>query len=270
MNTIKSIFRRHSSFVNTLLVFLGLSLAAGALGPFGTFSLPPFSRYLYWLVCITLVGVQIIVVMGLLFRYEKTKGWHRYYVAVLSALLAAIPATMTVYGVNLWVSMGKTDINWVPLFFNVMALSLVINLPLSHRIQELFVPLPQFETEQSNLTIHDKSLPSDEIIRPDFRQLLGVNLPGTLLSVSSEDHYIRVCTTESSTLVLSRLSDAILKLSAFEGIQIHRSWWVAKEAVVRLKKQNGKWQLLLKNDNLVPVSRSRREDVKRWLGEIGD
>jgi len=53
-----------------------------------------------------------------------------------------------------------------------------------------------------------------------------------------------------------RISDAVRELSDAEGLQVHRSWWVAREGIGETKRQNGRRFLVLKNGETAPVSRS--------------
>ena len=53
-----------------------------------------------------------------------------------------------------------------------------------------------------------------------------------------------------------RLKDAMVLLRDYDGMQTHRSWWVAHDAVVKIVKDGRKTQLILSNDLTVPVSRS--------------
>ena len=52
-------------------------------------------------------------------------------------------------------------------------------------------------------------------------------------AVSAEDHYLRVHTSAGETMILMRLADAIRELAGLEGLQIHRSWWVARSGLRR-------------------------------------
>lgn len=92
--------------------------------------------------------------------------------------------------------------------------------------------------------------------------LLG-RLPDKLgrhvVALEAEDHYVRVHTDLGSTLVLARLSDAITDLGPIDGIRVHRSWWVRRDAV-RKVSPNGKGLLLrLSNGIDVPVSQAYKE-----------
>ena len=50
-------------------------------------------------------------------------------------------------------------------------------------------------------------------------------------AVEAEDHYLRLHTSKGQDLILMRLSDALDELEGIEGAQVHRSWWVARDAI---------------------------------------
>ncbi|WP_203290944.1 LytTR family DNA-binding domain-containing protein [Maricaulis parjimensis] len=77
-----------------------------------------------------------------------------------------------------------------------------------------------------------------------------------ILALSAEDHYLRVHTESGDCLILMRLSDAITAVDALDGARTHRSWWVAKDAVERVSRGDGRATLSLKNGIEAPVSRT--------------
>ena len=83
-----------------------------------------------------------------------------------------------------------------------------------------------------------------------------------LFAISSEDHYLRVHTSLGEELILMRLTDAMRELATADGLQTHRSWWVAKSGVTDAKRENGKLVLVLKSGIDVPVSRTYVRAVK--------
>lgn len=92
---------------------------------------------------------------------------------------------------------------------------------------------------------------------PRFLDRLPLKLKGaTLYAVESEDHYLRLHTDRGSDLILMRLSDAVSELEGIEGAQTHRSWWVAKDAVVEVARGDGRATFVLRNGARAPVSRS--------------
>ncbi len=76
-----------------------------------------------------------------------------------------------------------------------------------------------------------------------------------ILAVHGEDHYVRVHTQKGEHLLWMRLGDALGELGALDGRQTHRSWWVAKAAVVAVSRGNGRATLTLSNGLRAPVSR---------------
>ena len=58
------------------------------------------------------------------------------------------------------------------------------------------------------------------------------------------------------TLELMPLQGAIERYGG-DGVQVHRSWWVATWAVVAPERDGRNWRLRLTNGLLVPVARNR-------------
>ncbi len=86
-------------------------------------------------------------------------------------------------------------------------------------------------------------------------------------ALKSEGHYVLVYTDLGEEMVLIRLRDAMNELATLEGMQVHRSWWVARNAVQTASRSNDGLTLILKNDVEVPVSRSFRKQFRaaNWI-----
>ncbi|HRK66961.1 MAG TPA: LytTR family DNA-binding domain-containing protein [Hyphomonas sp.] len=83
-----------------------------------------------------------------------------------------------------------------------------------------------------------------------------------LYAVSSEDHYLRVHTSAGEELILMRLADAMRELDGAGGLQVHRSWWVAKSGVKDVRREGSKLSLVLASGKTAPVSRTYMAAVK--------
>jgi len=83
--------------------------------------------------------------------------------------------------------------------------------------------------------------------------------------LQAQDHYVDVKTTLGNELILIRLSDAIKELGEDDGVQVHRSWWVAKKHMVKEKRVDNKPSLVLSDQTVVPVSRTYRAQVTEAL-----
>jgi hypothetical protein len=94
-------------------------------------------------------------------------------------------------------------------------------------------------------------------------------LPGRLgkeiVALEADDHYLRVHTTLGSDLILMRLSDAIAAIGPDVGLQVHRSWWVAHDAVSEYVRSQQRAYLKLNNGLLVPVGRTYLAAVRSRL-----
>lgn len=84
-----------------------------------------------------------------------------------------------------------------------------------------------------------------------------------LYAVSSEDHYVRVYTSCGEELILMRFADALKELNTVDGIQTHRSWWVARKGVLNSIRQDGKYRLVLKSGATALISRSFSKALRK-------
>jgi hypothetical protein len=79
---------------------------------------------------------------------------------------------------------------------------------------------------------------------------------GGVLALQIEDHYVRIHRAEGSRLVLMPLKRAIRAMGEVEGLQTHRSWWVARSVVAEVSGTPRSMHLRLTNGLQVPVARS--------------
>ena len=82
-----------------------------------------------------------------------------------------------------------------------------------------------------------------------------------------EDHYVRVHTPRGSALVLMSLGQAIAGMTDLEGLQTHRSWWVARRAVEGVVEDGRNLRLQLSGGLEAPISRARVGELRAqgWL-----
>jgi DNA-binding LytR/AlgR family response regulator len=92
---------------------------------------------------------------------------------------------------------------------------------------------------------------------PKFLDRLPLKLRGAeIWAVEAEDHYLRLHTSKGQDLILMRLADAVTELEGIEGARVHRSWWVARDAITDARRGDGRATLTLKDGAEVPVSRT--------------
>lgn len=105
---------------------------------------------------------------------------------------------------------------------------------------------------------------------PSREGLLGAPA-SQVLCLQMEDHYVRVHTAGGSRLVLATLGQAMAALGGCEGLQVHRSWWVARKAVARAVADGRNLKLELVNGVTAPVARASVAAVRAagWIGGQG-
>lgn len=83
-----------------------------------------------------------------------------------------------------------------------------------------------------------------------------------LIAVQAEDHYLRVHTEAGSDLVLMKFGDALSALGGHDGLQVHRSWWVARRSVDAVRWRKGRGALTLEGGLEAPVSETYAAAVR--------
>jgi len=230
------IFRNWLAVPLAAAAFLSLSDA------FGLDVLPLAPRFLYWL---ALLGIGQATGRGVAALTERaTLNRSRLVMmTVLSVALAGLPLTIAVWAVTDIVLAHPLRATQLPGFYLpvvvVTAAMVCINMLAQRR------PITTHAASAST-PAHPRILAR---VPPKLKA-------GRLLAVEAEDHYVRVHTSIGSDLVLMRFADALAELEGIEGAQVHRSWWVAKDAVAGSAHPNGKLILEMHGGTKVPVSRS--------------
>lgn len=97
---------------------------------------------------------------------------------------------------------------------------------------------------------------------PALRSRLSNSFTGPIQALQSEDHYVRVHGEDRSELILIRLRDAISEMDGIAGEQVHRSWWIARDAIASARPTGRSWAITLKNGETVPVARDSVERLQ--------
>jgi len=250
---------------------IGVGLVFGVIGPFGTFDLLPLGRRLaYWL---AVVSANWLLADALVRQVEvlAERGWPlpRLTAPLAGATLASAPATGVVALAN-----GLSGVGWpetvAVLFGQVLLLMAAITLPvytwgdMRERIERGSDPARPPEDPPMALAAEESSRAGDGLSL--FNARLPGPLSGRLLCLEMQDHYLVVHHSGGSEMILCRMEDAARELGGL-GRRVHRSWWVARDAVQEVEREGQRTLLRLSDDRRVPVGRSFRPDLKAagWL-----
>lgn len=223
-----------------LAVCAATGLVLGVLGPFGSyFNEGMLARVGYWIGAFVVTGVVVSMVLR-----RIAPQAHRLHIPIwvwLPAVVVVISAPLAL------VTRAAAIAIWPDIAENVSLLEwyaqgLLITLVASSVFAALRLRKPPPAGGVS-------------LAEPAF---LG-RLPARsrdLLCLQMEDHYVRVHAPEGSVLVLIPLRQAIAELDGVEGLQVHRSWWVARRAVAGVVADSRNLRLRLTNGVEAPVARA--------------
>jgi hypothetical protein len=252
---------------------IGMGLVLGLIGPFGTFDLLATApRLAYWLAVISL---NWLLADAVLRRLDAVAGaWMpipSLTVPLVGACLAAVPATGVVALAN-----GLSAIGWpddvAVLFGRVLLLLAAIALPVYtwEDMQERIAAMPDPAPSEGAAS---EAAPSETETRQPggdglslFAARLSAPLRGRLLCLEMQDHYLKIHHSGGSEMLLCRMEDAVRELGSL-GQRVHRSWWVAADAVESVEREGQRTLLRLTDGRRVPVGRSFRPALKAagWL-----
>lgn len=227
-----------------LVVLAALIAVLGLSGPFGTFSSSDLPhRAIYWAVVVVSTYALARVVIRLAVAYLPP--WPPLVRAIAEAAICGIPVTLLVLGIN-YFTFGDSGLDppllWLSCTLIAFAAIAVVQLgglwsasPVGHPPE-----IVQVESVE---------------VRPAILDRVPLPLRGRLIALSVADHYVEVLTDKGSALVLMRLSDAIREAAPIPGLQIHRSHWIALDAVRRVVRTDGRVSVELGDGRRLPISR---------------
>ncbi|MBA4043220.1 MAG: LytTR family transcriptional regulator [Erythrobacter sp.] len=258
---------------------IGVFLAV--IGPFGSIAAPLPERLVSW-IGFAWLGyacyrpMQAIVDWG-----EHTLALPRWGLLAATCLVATVPMTLAVLSLN---GLSSGGLRWPGLdafmatYFSVLviggAVTVLFNLVQANPREAPLVaaPLPAAPLPEKMLQAApaEESVVAEPAAVPPANPLLDqipAELGSSIIALEMEDHYVRVHTALGSALVLMRLRDAMALIGDLEGMQVHRSWWVARGAVEDVLRDGRNIRLKLTRDVEAPVARAKIADLKdaRWI-----
>ena len=243
-------------FRRSVGVTAGVAAAVGAflafVGAFGLSAFPLAWRLAYLVPVAILTGM--IGLCGFMVTRRLAPGANRWVQAGLGGLLVFIPA-----GVVVWLTAGlmpgqALSLSELP---GYLGTSLVVSVSMS--VLSVAVMPPSRDPAPAQET---PATPSR------FLERLPVRLRGAeIWAVEAEDHYLRVHTSAGQDLILLRMADAVAELEGQAGMQVHRSWWVARAGIADARRADGRATLTLKDGAEAPVSRTYAAELRRrgWI-----
>jgi hypothetical protein len=225
-----------------LAALAGTTVILAMSGPFRTLDLmAPLPRLAYWAAVVFgtyVIGTSVVACLHVWTGFARLGVLARVAVGSL-ALGAAVAVALIALDVVLGMAQGLT---WA---------ALAEQLGIATVISAVVLGLREVALSGAPAAAAVTSAPRV----PAILDRLPLNRRGALLALSAEDHYVRVITGAGETLVLLRLADAMRETGDLPGLQVHRSHWVARNAVSAVRRSGDGAVLTLASGREIPASR---------------
>ncbi len=252
-----------------LLVMVALGLLIGLLGPFGTFGAPPAQRMLSWVIWL-LAGYILFRPTGVVARWLcEATGLPRFAGTLLALVVASVPLTLIITMMAMRMDFAEA-LRW-PGFWTMYLYIWIVAAVVSIAMGAVFgrtapAPAPEapISADATPASPSAEPLPAAEPVAPTLPLPPGF---GPVRALKGEDHYVRVIGEGREEMILMRMRDAIERLGDAEGLRIHRSWWVAKDAVAGVRREGRTAVVVLASGHEAPVARDMMPALRAagWL-----
>lgn len=249
-----------------LLIWIVLTTVAALAGPFGTYeSLGMLARAGFWGVMVGLSVLTGVVVRAFVHMVLGMRGLVPGTLVISAMMAVGLPPI--VFGVmQILPGVAVTPPAMVELAAFVFCVTLSVG-GYRHFVSARVVAQATAGAQAGDVAPNAGQTGATDqaalgtAVQPRLMLRLAEPQRGALISISVRDHYVDVTTDRGQASLLLRLSDAVLETDGCDGAQVHRSHWVAWQAVERVDRDGQRMVLRMKGGGVVPVSRSYRAMV---------
>jgi hypothetical protein len=229
-----------SPVVRAFAVACLCGIILGVLGPFGSYLNGGLViRTLYWLAAIFLGMLLYGTAMMMVKRIAPSGTWLRWLLLLGAVLIVSVPEALITRAAAFWLWPELAQLG--PRLAIWYGQTLIIGL-IGMGVGTFLLQRDPAGRDDAGSSLSDSELPAEA-------------LKGEILALQMEDHYVRVHKPTGSELILMPLGQAIAHVEA-QGLRTHRSWWVARVAVIAVEGSSRAMSLRLSNGLVAPVARS--------------
>ena len=239
------------------------------LGPFNTGAdLSLWDRVAFWTMAIAIVGIFMEVCIVAAMDSRWLRSLPTFVQMSIGSAFGSVPGTAFVIALNKVFRPEHMDIILFPKLWAQVAIMGVLiaglDMLLGNRVRVKHDEKPIKETTEAEPSVPVQLKPAR------LFQRLPVRLrEAQIISMSMQDHYVEVTTTNGSEMLLMRLSDAMDLLDNIAGAQTHRSHWAAQTHATEITKNGRRHELSLSDGRSIPVSNSYKAAVIKMLDKKG-
>jgi len=231
-------------------IIFGVGLVLALVGPFGSFAAPFELRLLYWLAMsyagyfLYFPAMRGMVALAPRLQLPEPALWAAACLIVTLPMSAVVWIANFVWHPPSWPTLEQALAHYGNvLIMGALVCALFWFARQRHRVQLTPEPVSTAEPAEPGM--------------PRLVERLPPHLRAAPIALEMEDHYVRVHTEHGSALLLMRMRDAVLELDELPGALVHRSWWVARDAVQGARREGRNVRLLLTGAIEAPVARAQ-------------
>ena len=246
----------------TLFLWMSCWIVAVLAGPFGTYEALNLGwRIFYWGGIVTgaiVVGFTVRSLVLTLLGSENT-----YSFALVAAGIMTLVFAPLVIGLRSFVAMYSDGLGVEPvsIILNTFVIAAAIFI-----LRRFLLPEVAHSEEPAHRGNGVADGPANLHAVPQARLMrrLPDDVRGEILCLSANNHHVFVTTSMGGACLRLRLSDAIDEMDPIEGFCVHRSHWVAMDAIDHVQRINAqKAVVYLNNGDEIPVSRKYRINLEQ-------
>ena len=250
-------------------VLIGIGAVLGVLAPLGTGGMSFAVRMAYWVTLAVAGYLFYRPIGGILLMLGPRLDLPDWFLWAAAVAIATVPMATLVWIVNHGLalvaprSLEVAVAHYLAVLVVGAVVTLAFNLlPATRTASESAEQMTPPTTPAAVTPTIAEHAAMPRAAAVPFLDRLPAALGSDLIALEMEDHYVRAHTALGSELILMRMRDAVGELAGLEGAQVHRSWWVARDAVEDVKRDGRNVRLVLPGGLEAPVSRTRLQELK--------
>lgn len=259
-------------FPYLILCAFGLTIVLTSIGPSASEGLGTLNEMVFWAAHVVPALTLLAFTQMLLGKLERVSALPGLVQVVLSAVLASLLFAPIALGIDkvlggdgaldddgdalLLRLVGELGHFFVPL----VLIWCLLNAPSLLQLERAVLRQTRQEIKADASDVAEPSEDDDGLT--EFWTRVPGRLGRRLVAMSAELHYLRVYTTEGDTLILFPFGRAVDLLQDEDGMQIHRSHWVALGQIDEVIAHDGRTTCTMIGGLSLPVSRSYRAALK--------
>ncbi len=213
--------------------------------------------------------IPISLIIGshsLLFGLRYFSGLNQWQQVVISGLVGSLLFAPLALGIDIYIlSEGLPSKMWYELLDEASAVIppvtifwVLVNTPILMGLE-----YQKRSTTDNELGQHQRrqTKEANGTEPNEFMKAASISDLVSLQSLSAQLHYLEVVTHDTKQLILFSLNKATEMLPNSLGLRIHRSHWVAFDAIESVKKIGRQGEVTLLDGRTLPISRNRLQQV---------